>query len=448
MQHKRPPVPVIVILFLAILVGGYYGLRALFDEKNGGLQASGTIEAVTVSVSPEMAGKATDVLAGEGETVKTGDPLLYLDDSLLTAQQAVAVAQVDVASAAVVTAEAALATAQHQYDLSVQTAMTAGQAARAREWRFSAPNEFNQPAWYFIQTEQLDSAQVEVEAAQTALDEAIGELRQVTTNLDNGVFLDAEKRLSNARVAFLVADDVKISADYAAEGGGLQAAANSAYNAALNEVRAAQNEYNALLSTQSARDVLQARGKVVVAQQRLDTAQARLDAIKTGLYSPAVVIAQYGLEQAGAAVEQATIAVSQAQANLDLLEVQLAKLTVYAPVDGTLLTRNVEPGEFVQPGATVFSLANLEDLTITVYVPEDRYGEISLGQQAEVSVDSFPGETFSAQVTHIANTAEYTPRNVQTVEGRSATVYAIKLKVQDPGRKLKPGMPADVKFSE
>ena len=126
----------------------------------------------------------------------------------------------------------------------------------------------------------------------------------------------------------------------------------------------------------------------------------------------------------------------------------MSKLAVYAPANGTILARNVEPGEFVQPGATVFTLANLENLTITVYVPEDRYGEISLGQHAVVNVDSFPGETFSAQVTYIADTAEFTPRNVQTVEGRSATVYAIKLKVDDPSGKLKPGMPADVKFSE
>ena len=85
---------------------------------------------------------------------------------------------------------------------------------------------------------------------------------------------------------------------------------------------------------------------------------------------------------------------------------------------------------------------------ITVYVPEDRYGEISLGQQAEISVDSFPDETFFATVVYIANSAEYTPRNVQTVEGRSSTVYAVKLKVDDPEGKLKPGMPADVNFRE
>jgi len=446
MQHRRPPVPVIVLLVLALVIGGYYGIRYLQDGSNGTLKASGSIEATIVNVSPEMAGKVIEVLVEEGGAVKAGDPLLRLDDSLLAAQQAVAAAQVNSANAAVVTAEAALASAQNQYDLALQSALTAEQASQARDWRFSAPNEFNQPAWYFTQSEQLDSAQAEVDAAQVALDEAIGELQQVTASLESGVFLDAEKRLSHARAAFLVADEVKINADYAAEGGGLQAAADDAYNVALDEIRAAQNEYNAQLSTQSAREVLEARGKVVVAQQRYDAAQARLSVLKTGFYSPAVVSAQYGLEQAKAAAEQAHLAVSQAQANLNLLEAQLAKLTIYAPAEGTLLTRNVEPGEFVQPGATALTLADLSNLIITVYVPEDRYGQISLGQQAQVTVDSFPGMTFQGEVIHIADQAEFTPRNVQTVEGRSSTVYAIKLQVADTEGKLKIGMPADVSF--
>jgi len=115
-------------------------------------------------------------------------------------------------------------------------------------------------------------------------------------------------------------------------------------------------------------------------------------------------------------------------------------------MDGVIITRNVEPGEFVQPGAVTFTMANLNDLTITVYVPEDQYGNISLGQEASVTVDSFPGETFDAVVTHIADQAEFTPRNVQTVEGRSSTVFAIKLKVTDFKGDLKIGMPADVVF--
>jgi HlyD family secretion protein len=129
-----------------------------------------------------------------------------------------------------------------------------------------------------------------------------------------------------------------------------------------------------------------------------------------------------------------------------LLDAQIAKRTVNAPLDGVILTRNVEPGEFVQPGAAALTVGDVTNLTITVYVPENRYGEVSLGQAVDVTVDSFPGVTFSATVIQIAQKAEFTPRNVQTVEGRSATMFAIKLSVQDPEAKLKPGMPADVVF--
>ncbi len=111
-----------------------------------------------------------------------------------------------------------------------------------------------------------------------------------------------------------------------------------------------------------------------------------------------------------------------------------------------ILTRNIEPGEYVAPGAAALTMGQLSELTITVYVPEDRYGQIHVGQAASVSVDSFPEDQFDARVTYISDQAEFTPRNVQTVEGRSSTVYAIKLAVSDPQGQLKPGMPADVVF--
>ena len=116
------------------------------------------------------------------------------------------------------------------------------------------------------------------------------------------------------------------------------------------------------------------------------------------------------------------------------------------PVDGIVLTRLVEPGEVVAPGGTLLTMGPLEQLTITVYIPEDKYGTINLGQVALVNVDSFPGETFEAMVTRIADQAEFTPRNVQTQEDRRTTVFAIELGIDNPDGKLKPGMPADVEF--
>ena len=87
-------------------------------------------------------------------------------------------------------------------------------------------------------------------------------------------------------------------------------------------------------------------------------------------------------------------------------------------------------------------------ICITVYIPEDKYGQISLGDPAVLSVDSFPDQEFMASVTRIADRAEYTPRNVQTKEDRQTTVYAIELSVDDPDGKLKPGMPTDVTFGQ
>lgn len=117
---------------------------------------------------------------------------------------------------------------------------------------------------------------------------------------------------------------------------------------------------------------------------------------------------------------------------------------IRSPIDGLVLLRAIDPGEIVPAGATVFTVGNLSELTITVYVPEDKYGLVNLGNEYTVSVDSYPGRTFSGWVTRIADQAEFTPRNVLTVEGRKNTVYAVKLKIPNPDLALKPGMPADV----
>jgi multidrug resistance efflux pump len=119
---------------------------------------------------------------------------------------------------------------------------------------------------------------------------------------------------------------------------------------------------------------------------------------------------------------------------------------VRSPIDGVVLERLVEPGEVTSPGTTLIILTNLDDLTLTVYVPEDRYGQIYLGQAYPVTVDSFPNESFSGTVRHIADQAEFTPRNVQTIDSRKSTVFAIRLSLGGTNGKLKPGMPADVHF--
>ena len=226
----------------------------------------------------------------------------------------------------------------------------------------------------------------------------------------------------------------------------LKDSAQRALDDAQSELTAAQKAYDDVVTTSGAADVLQARADLAIAQERADSAADRLRALQTGVNSPKVVAAQKAVDQAEAMAAQAKTAIRQAEANLALIQAQVAKLTVIAPSDGVILSRTIEPGEVANPGSIVLTLGKLSELTLTVYVAEDRYGEISLGQAVDVTVDSFPGEIFAATVTHIADRAEFTPRNVQTADGRKTTVFAIKLALLDPQGKLKPGMPGDVVF--
>lgn len=119
---------------------------------------------------------------------------------------------------------------------------------------------------------------------------------------------------------------------------------------------------------------------------------------------------------------------------------------IHSPLAGVVLYRHVEPGEIASAGAPLLTIIDPDNLELTVYAPEDRYGRIALGQVLPVKVDSFPGETFQGKVVHIADQAEFTPRNVQTTDNRKTTVFAVRLKLEPSGGKLKPGMPADVYF--
>jgi len=446
MHNRRPPVPVIILLLIVIIVGGYYGLRSINPADNGDLKASGSIESTIVNISPEMAGKVKDVLISEGQAIQTGDPLLRLDDSLLQSEKQTAQAALDSANAAVHTAEVALESAQLQYDLTLSNALAQESATRIDIWDESKPTEFDQPIWYFSKEERIQAALAEVDVKKAALDDAIKKLDEMEERAGTSDFIEVEARLIQMRLAFQTAQDVFDSTSGASDSQDLRDAAQIILDEAEIDLEDAQDDYDDALTTDGAIDVLEARTDVIIAQEVYDSALDNLRAFETGSESPQVQAAAKAVDQAQAMLAQAQTNVASAQARLDAIDVQLSKLTVHAPMDGIILARNVETGEFVQPGAVAFTMANLDDLTITVYIPEDIYGQVTLGQEATVTVDSFPNETFTAEVVLISDKAEYTPRNVQTVEGRSSTVYAIKLKVTDSEGKLKIGMPADVVF--
>jgi HlyD family secretion protein len=225
-------------------------------------------------------------------------------------------------------------------------------------------------------------------------------------------------------------------------------AAQKDYDSTLNELEAAQAAYDNLLTTSAADELNQSRADLAVAQARYDLAVSCHEILLIGDQSRSVAAAQSAVSQAEAVLEQARAAEKQAEANLNLINVQLKKCIISSPLDGVVLARNLETGEVVTPGSAMIVIGKLDPLTLTAYLPEDQYGRVTLGQSVKVTVDSFPGETFSGKVTLIADQAEFTPRNVQTTEGRQGTVFGIQIEVKNPDMKLKPGMPADVLFEE
>ena len=446
-MHKKPPVPVIVIIVIALLVAGYYGIQALTSNGNEQLKVSGTIETTEVIISPELPGKVVDVFVDEGAVVSQGAPLFKLDDTLLQAQRSAAVASLNTAIASVNTAQAARDTAQANYDLALIAARAEAVTNRTSDWQASDLSGYTLPGGYFSRQELIDAAASEVEAAMAERDRVQDDLNDKLADSAGANFVEAEQTLLDSRFAEQTALDTlnraKLSSDQ-----DLVDKAQAVYDDKQAQTEAAQVDYDELADSQIALDIISLRFDLSIAQERYESAQDRLLQLQIGEASPKLKAALLVQNQADLAVAQAEALVSQAQSQINLLDVQIGKMMVLAPSDGTILTRKIQPGEMAAAGAAAFTLGQLDNLTIVVYVPESVYGTLSLGQMAELTVDSFPGEIFHAEITRIADQAEFTPRNVQTVEGRKATVFAIHLSVKDPEGKLKPGMAADVTFSE
>jgi multidrug resistance efflux pump len=147
-------------------------------------------------------------------------------------------------------------------------------------------------------------------------------------------------------------------------------------------------------------------------------------------------------------IDSASARVQAAQAQLDALDLQLAKLVITAPWDGVILTRSAEVGQMALPGATLIEIGRLDRLEMTVYLPEENFGLIVPDQAVQVQVDAYPNRVFEGTVLRMANEAEFTPTNVQTKEDRARLVYAVVICLDNPDLALKPGMIADVEFAK
>ncbi len=142
-------------------------------------------------------------------------------------------------------------------------------------------------------------------------------------------------------------------------------------------------------------------------------------------------------------VESMEAQVAEAEVGIERLKRRIDDAAVTAPATGTVITAAREAGEYVTPGTPLFTLADLSEVYLTIFVSEPKLGYISLGQKAEVSVDGMPERLFTGTVSRIAEEAEFTPKNVQTQDARAELVFAVEITIDNSQGVFKIGMPAD-----
>ncbi len=142
-------------------------------------------------------------------------------------------------------------------------------------------------------------------------------------------------------------------------------------------------------------------------------------------------------------IQQGRARVEQAEAALRVAEVQLGYAEIRSPLDGIVLSKNVEQGEYVAPGTPVVTVADMVNVWLRAYVDETDLERVKFRQPADVTADSLPGKVYHGRVAFIAQEAEFTPKTVQTEKERVKLVYRIKIDIQNPDMELKAGMPAD-----
>ncbi len=480
--------PLIIVIAVALIIAAaavYFAANPaawrdllvsleLAEPAVPGIAASGFIEAEEIEIAPEVGGRIVEVGVAEGEPVEAGQVLIRLDDTLAQAQLAVAQAglemaqaqldrvragareeQIRQAEAQLAQAEAArdgayqawqdaLALLENPQEIDAQIVVAEAQLAQAeaalrqaaalRDAAQIAKDAFEQAIESFPPGERR-----RIRVARGTIEEVLPdlppELQQFIADLPDGTYThnNWEVALSDGSVTIYqwVTAFYPLEAHLAPN---QYWKASIGYNSAQAAYDGAKRVLNLLYAMRNDPQQIQAQVDAAEAEYRaaeaaVEMARARLEGLRAGASQEEIAAMEAQVQQAQAQVESA--------------QVLLEKLTLTAPVSGRVLEVIGHEGELATPGSPLITLADLDQVTLTVYVPENRLGQVRIGQRVEVRVDSFPDRVFIGRVVTIATEAEFTPRNVQTQEERVNMVFAVKVVIPNPDHALKPGMPAD-----
>ncbi|MDF2612227.1 MAG: secretion protein HlyD family protein [Clostridia bacterium] len=374
-----------------LLIGALFLTGCSNQTKS--LVLSGTIEATEVDVNAEISGKIIKILKDEGSSIAIGDPIAVVDSATAALQ--------------VESAEAALKAANAKLD-----ELKAG----SRE-------------------EEIKQAEAAAEAAKASLDELSAGSRSEQIAQAEATYLEAQEGVTTTQKNY----------DYRKQN--------------LKEFQELL-EYEAI-AEQEAEDAQNiadaAYQQLVNAKTRLQIAKEQLSLVKKGATHEAIRAAEANYKQALAklqllkngatkqAVVQADANVEQLQAALSTAKLQLSKYTIKSEVQGILLYKSVEPGQFVSPGTVVGTIQTNDPYWIKVYLPQKHNGKVTLNQKVRIKVSALKADEIQGTVIFKSPRAEFTPKNIETTEAKEEnTVVAVKIQMDSHRSELSPGMTANV----
>jgi multidrug resistance efflux pump len=416
---KRMIAVIVIILLAAVGTGVWWFTRppAAASEVIT-LFGSGTVEAdETVAITAELGGRILELKVDEGDDVKAGQVLVELDQADLLALKTQLEADLATARASL---ELVSAPARAQDIAAAQARLSQAEVARdgARLTWERAKDLANDP----------HALEAKINQAQAGVNEAESELEMAQVNLKR-MEIQAEAASRNQ-----VNHDALVQSEAAQYQ--LQAAQVGVEMAEV-ALAGAKRQVEHLIQLRSLPLPLIAQANAAEAVYRqaeaaVQASQANLNAAKADATPEDVALAE--------------AQVREGEAALAAVEVQLAKQSLTAPRDGLISEKLVDPGELAAPGAVLLELKDIDSVELTVYIPQDQVGQVKIGQKALVSVDAYEDQQFEGRVSYIAHEAEFTPRNVQTKEERVKLVFPVKIKLDNPDHRLKPGMPADAEI--
>ncbi|HEY9714822.1 MAG TPA: efflux RND transporter periplasmic adaptor subunit [Chroococcales cyanobacterium] len=424
---KRPKV-IACAAAIAVPALLYAGYSMFFDLSHRPIDVTGTIQAKEIPVASKVGGRISQVFVSEGQEVKAGAPLVEFEMPELQAKRAQLAASVE----------------RSRAELSEKT--NGPRQSEIDKARASA-------AQAFANWQMLKNGYRKEEIAKTLAqkEEAESNLQLLEKGYRKEEIDQARAQMEEARVQMEFQKRDWERYQYLSTQGAVRGRdreeAKSKYDAAVKSFEAKAESYKKMMVGPRAEEIAAARerARYARAQQQMYAKGPRPEEIEMQWQEylsrkHALALLEQGTRKEEIAKAEAEL--SQCRSSLAEIDAQLKEGRIVAPADSEVSVMDLHKGEVIGADKPIATLTKLDEVWTRVYIPERELGRVHVGQEVDVKADAFPNAVFHGKIVQIPSVAEFTPRNVQTAEERSAQVFGLKITIDNKEHSLRGGMNA------